>query len=339
MKKTLSAICLIALTACTQKSELSLIQGFAQGTTYHITIDLHDQSKLSIIEDEIKQEFLRLDQEISNYRSDSRIEKFNANLTTEIQETSEEIVHLIEIARKISTSTEGCYDITMKPLFDLWGFKKDVFHFPSDEELEQTRSLIGMDKLETIDKNHLRKTIPNLRVDLSSLGQGYSVARIASIIESHHITNYLVEIGGELKTRGKKPNGNSWRIAMEKPISTERKVEKIAVFETGEPMSLMPSGTYRHFFDSNGKRYSHILDARTGKPIEHHTALANAFMADSTLADAWSTALLCVGSQKGLELANKEGIAALFVDQIDGKLIELSSKSLESSQTVRLESP
>jgi thiamine biosynthesis lipoprotein len=164
------------------------------------------------------------------------------------------------------------------------------------------------------------------------------VSRIAQILERHNIQNYMVEIGGELKVRGKKPDGNPWRIAMEKPISNERKVEKIAEFTTGEPMSLMPSGTYHHYFDEHGKRYSHILDARTGKPIEHDTVVANAFMADSTAADAWSTALLCLGSEQGIKLADELQIAAFFVDQVDGQLIEKSSAAMKQLDAVTLQS-
>jgi FAD:protein FMN transferase len=99
----------------------------------------------------------------------------------------------------------------------------------------------------------------------------------------------------------------------------------------------MPSGTYHHYFDSNGKRYSHILDGRTGKPIEHNTVVANAFIADSTLADAWSTALLCLGSEAGLQAANEHNIAALFVDQTDDQLIEKKSQAMDTLKSVKLE--
>jgi thiamine biosynthesis lipoprotein len=326
------------LIACSKEVvEPAKIEGFAQGTTYHLTFILPDTKQETAIAQEVTTELKRIDASISNYRKDSTIELFNAQLDTEPHEVNDEIVKLVEYARTISKASGGCYDLTIKPLFDLWGFKKDVFHLPSDDELQQTLQLVGMDKIITVDATHLQKKLPNLRVDLSSIGQGYSVTRLADILEKHNIQSYVVEIGGELKIRGKKTDGQPWRIAMEKPISTERKIEKIAVFETGEPMSLMPSGTYHHYFDSNGKRYSHILDGRTGKPIQHNTVVANAFIADSTLADAWSTALLCLGSDEGIKVANKNDIAAFFVDQEGDKLIEKKSAALEKLNSIKLE--
>lgn len=331
------------LSACSKVPEPTKIEGFAQGTTYHLTFILPDTKQEAVIAQEVAAELKRIDASISNYRKDSTIELFNAQLDTEPHEVNDEIVKLVEYARTISKASGSCYDITIKPLFDLWGFKKDVFHLPSDDELQQTLQLIGMDKIVTVDATHLQKKLPNLRIDLSSIGQGYSVARLAEILEKHSVLSYIVEIGGELKVRGKKTDGTPWRIAMEKPISTERKIEKIAVFETGEPMSLMPSGTYHHYFDSNGKRFSHILDARTGKPIEHNTVVANAFIADSTLADAWSTALLCLGSDEGIKVADENNIAALFVDQAvneaGDQLIEKKSKAMDKLTSVKLEEP
>lgn len=327
----------LLITACSKTPEPSKLEGFAQGTTYHLSFMLPNASEQAAIKQEVSAELQRIDASISNYRDDSAIEIFNAQQDTLPHEVNTEVVALVEQARAVSKASHGCYDLTIKPLFDLWGFKKDVFNLPSDIELQQTLQFIGMDKLITIDATHLQKTLPNLRVDLSSIGQGYSVSRIAAILEQHKVENYIVEIGGELKVRGKKVDGKPWRIAMEKPISNERKVEKIAVFASGEPMSLMPSGTYHHYFDHNGKRYSHILDARTGKPIEHNTVVANAFLADATAADAWSTALLCLGSDEGMKVANENNIAALFIDLEGDKFIEKKSIALEHLNSVTLE--
>jgi thiamine biosynthesis lipoprotein len=331
------------LTACSKIQEPIKIEGFAQGTTYHFTFAPSNKNgqeydaEYKKIQQDVIAELQRIDASISNYRNDSIIEIFNAQIDTEPHEVNNEVVKLIEQARGVSKASKGCYDLTIKPLFDLWGFKKDIFNLPSDDALQQTLQLIGMDNLVTVDATHLQKKIPNLRVDLSSIGQGYSVGRIADVLEKHSITNYIVEIGGELKTRGKKPDGNPWRIAVEKPISNIKKVEKIAVFKSGEPMSLTSSGTYNHYFDSNGKRFSHILDARTGKPIEHNTVAVSVFNPDPTTADAWDTPLLCMGTEEGLKVANENNIAALFIDQDGDKLIETESQALINLKAVILE--
>ncbi len=334
---TLSSIfCISLLSACSKAPEPVKIEGFAQGTTYHFTFVLADQTQKAAIEQDVKTELERIDASISNYRQDSTIELFNAQLNTEVHEVNEEVVQLVEQARKISLASNGCYDLTIKPLFDLWGFKKDVFNLPSDAAIQHTLQTIGIDKLITVDSTHLQKTLPHLRVDLSSIGQGHSVGRIADLLEKHGVTHYLVEIGGELKARGKKPDGKPWRVALEKPLPNERKLSKIVSFNSGEPMSLMASGTYRHYFDNNGKRYSHILDARTGKPIEHNTVSVAVLHPNPAIADAWSTALLCLGSEAGLKAANENRIAALYVDQRGEQLIEHKSKALEALHTIEL---
>lgn len=337
----LLALTLIAcICSCTRQADVLLIQGKAQGTTYHISFIPAAPSSTAITDAlalEIEHELARLDKSLSNYRADSDIERFNSQITTEPVAVSTEIIDLIEIAREVNKASQGCYDLTIKPLFDLWGFKKREFTPPNAENLAATLSLVGMDKLETLDKTHLRKTIPNLRVDLSSLGQGYSISKIAAILEAHQITHYIVEIGGELKARGKKASGKPWRIALEKPLSHEQKIATIAVFNSTEPMAMMPSGTYHNYFDANGKRYSHILDARTGKPIEHTSASATVLGADPTRADAWSTALLCLGSEAGIPIANAHGIAALYIDQVGSEFIEKPTQPLQATNAVTFE--
>lgn len=330
------------LTCCSRAPEILLIQGKAQGTTYHISFVAPadtDATFNQALADAVTAELARIDKVISNYRNDSEIEQFNSLVSTEPVQVNAEIVALIEQARSVNKASLGCYDLTIKPLFDLWGFKKNQFSPPSEQDLAATMLLVGMDKLETIDATHLRKQVANLRVDLSSIGQGYSIAQLSAILERHNITNYIVEIGGELKARGFKPGGKPWRLALEKPLSNVQKVEKIAVFASPEPQAMMPSGTYRHYFDADGKRYSHILDARAGTPITHTSASATVINADPALADAWSTAFLCLGSQAGIPIADQLGLAVLFIDQTEQGLVEVSSKALRDNTNVRFEKP
>lgn len=322
------------LTGCQKTAPVTKLEGFTQGTTYHFSFVAPKDADIAAIQSDINREFARIDLALSNYRDDSAIEAFNANKTTDPIEVSNELVFLVETARRIHKASNGCYDLTIKPLFDLWGFKKHEFSPPTEEALNRTLEQVGMDKLETVSSNQLRKQLADLRIDVSSIGQGYTVHRIAELLEERGIEQYLVEIGGELKVRGHKPDGTPWRIALEKPLPNERSLHKIVAFDDGKPMSLMASGTYRHFFDSEGKRYAHILDARSGKPVEHATVSVAILHEDPTVADAWSTALLCLGSKEGLEVANRESLAALFIDQIDDKLIETSSQAMQKIQGV-----
>ncbi len=323
------------LFGCSQPT-VQKFAGTAQGTTYHVSFWAKTATDSQAIKQLADAEFSRLDKLLSNYRPDSQIEQLNATISSEPQQVSEEIISLIEQARLVSVASQGCYDLTIKPLFDLWGFKADKFSAPNPSTLQATLKEVGFAKIEVLDSTHLRKLIPQLRIDLSSIAQGYSVARISAVLEQQGIDNYLVEIGGELQTRGKKPDGEAWRVALEKPLPDERTMQKIITINQPEPLAIMTSGTYRHYFDVNGKRYSHILDARSGVPVEHNTVSVTVIHGDPTQADAWSTALLCLGREAGIAAANKAGIAALFIEQQDKNFNEFSSAALETLHTITI---
>lgn len=339
-RSLIGALCALTL-ACSKSPEMSKIEGFAQGTTYNLTFELPADSNLPVekIETAITEELARMDKVLSNYRDDSVIEQFNAQKTTEVQTVDAELVKMVEIARTVHRASNGCYDLTIKPLFDLWGFKADVFTPPTEDALGVALASIGLDNLETVSATQLRKQLPNLRIDVSSIGQGYAVERMVEILEQYGVHNYLVEIGGELKIQGKKNNGEAWRIALEKPLPNERKMHKVVSFDSGEAMSLIGSGTYRHFFDDKGKRYSHILDARSGKPVEHNTVSVTILHPDATLGDAWSTAFSCLGSREGLKVANAQNLAVLFIDQEGDQLIETESNALKTMSGISFKNP
>lgn len=330
----LALVVFFVFTSCSKRAELIKLEGFAQGTTYHLTFFTSNPVDQVAVQTAVDKEFARIDAALSNYRDDSAIEHFNAAKTTEPVDVDAELVTLVETARRVHLASQGCYDLTIKPLFDLWGFKKNEFSPPDDLVLRETLKQVGMEKLETLGATQMRKQRPELRVDVSSIGQGHSVARISNVLEGFGAQNYLVEIGGELKIRGRKPNGEPWRIALEKPLPGERKLHKVVSFDSGEPMALMTSGTYRHYFDQAGKRYSHILDARSGRPVEHSTVAVTVLHTDPAWADAWSTAFLCLGSEQGMRVAEAESIAALFIDQAGEELIEHSSQALQKLKDV-----
>lgn len=326
----LAAMLYLALAGCSEP-QIQKLAGNAQGTTYHISYWSSDPVKRDDIQTAVNQTFDDLDKVLSNYRPDSDIERFNAAKSTNVESVAPSIVELVEVARQVNRASEGCYDLTIKPLFELWGFQADKLHVPAQDELERQRARIGMDKLDVIDDHHLRKREPEIRVDVSSVAQGYSVEKISKVLENFGIRNYLVEIGGELKTDGHKPDGSVWRIAVEKPLPGEQKMMKVVNMPLDRPLAVMTSGTYRHYFDHEGQRYSHILDARDGKPVRHDLVAVTVMHENPTIADAWSTALLCVGQEQGMALANRNGLQAFFVQQQAQTLRETQSDALVSS--------
>lgn len=321
----------LLMAACSSSEQpVNKLEGFAQGTTYHISYWTAATIDTKAIETAVGEEFALIDKTLSNYRPDSVIEQFNQNPSGDSQQVGAEIVKLVEIARRVSRASQGCYDLTIKPLFDLWGFQGDTLTIPDQAVLAQALAKVGMDKVETVDDSHLRKPA-EVRVDVSSIAQGYSVEQLSRVLERFGVGNYLVEIGGELKTNGHKPNGQAWRIAVEKPLPNEQRMHKIVTMPKDKPAAVMTSGTYRHYFDFEGKRYSHILDAHSGKPVTHDLVAATVFHDDPTVADAWSTALLCVGQQQGMQLANSEKLQVLFIQQQGNDFVETKSEALVSS--------
>jgi len=329
----------VALTGCSQPEQIQKIAGPAQGSTFHISYWSTQSVNHQQLEQQIQQELDRIDVVMSNYRPDSTIEKFNQQQTTEAQTVGAELVSLVEEARKVYTESSGCYDLTVKPLFDLWGFKADKFNQPTAEQLQQTMQLIGMNKVLATNTTQLQKQNPNIRIDVSSIAQGYTVDKLADVLRHAGIDNFLVEVGGEMVVQGHKPEQKPWRVAIDKPLPGEQSLQKIIAITQDAPMSVMTSGTYRHYFDENGQRYSHVLDARVGAPVKHQTVSTTVLMDNGTQADAWSTAFLCLGSAEGLAVANKLGIKVLFIDQDGDQLIEKSSEALSASSSIQMTKP
>lgn len=329
----------VLLSACSSEPQYPFqkIEGFAQGTTYHITYWSPEPVDHQAIESEVQKIFEQIDNNLSNYRPDSTIEFFNARQSTESFEVGPDIVSLIRVGQNVSQLSQGCFDLTIKPLFELWGFQGETLTMPDQAAIQEGLNLVGMNKLQVVDDSHLLKKLAKVRVDLSAVAQGFSVGKISDALEQRGVRNYLVEIGGELKTQGHKPDGQAWRIAVEKPLAGERSIHKIVTMPKDAPMSVMTSGTYRHYFDVNGQRYSHILDARTGKPVTHNLVAVTVLHENPTIADAWSTALLCLGQQDGMPLANAEKLKVVFIRQQDSELLETQSEALRIANNLTIQ--
>ncbi|MDD5267708.1 MAG: FAD:protein FMN transferase [Methylococcales bacterium] len=336
LSKYYGLILFFSLLAGCSEPAIQKLQGAAQGTTYHISYWSQLPVNGKDIEASVKNELDSIDKTLSNYRPDSVIEVFNSAENTDSQAVGDEIVSLVRISQTVHQATQGCFDLTVKPLFELWGFRGDVLTIPSGASILKTLSQIGMDKLEIVDETHLRKKQSDLKVDLSSIAQGYSVGKISKVLEQKGITDYLVEIGGELKTRGLKPDSQPWRIALERPLPGEQIMQKIITMPKDRPMSVMTSGTYNHYFDYHGQRYSHILDARTGRPISHDLVSVTVIHEDPVIADAWDTAFLCLGQKDGMKAANAANIPAFFIQQQGNELIESRSDALNALDSITI---
>jgi thiamine biosynthesis lipoprotein len=318
------------LVACQPSGQETELSGTAQGTTYHIKMVLDGLDvKPEELRKGVEDTFADIDVKLSNYRQDSEISRLNREKSTEWLPVSKEIAEIVAISKTVHAQSGGCLDLTIKPLFDLWGFSRHETKVPAQADIDRVLVHVGMDKV-LLDEAGLRirKTDPDIGIDLSAVAQGYSVGAIARLLEANGIQNYMAEIGGEMKVKGRKANGEEWRIAIEKPTPFSREVQKIIAIHQVNGEAVMTSGTYRNFFEEGGKTYSHILNPKTGKPVDHNLLSVTVLHDDPTWADAWDTALLCQGEEEGMKTADANQLRALFIYHEGKELKERLSSEL-----------
>ncbi len=304
----------ISLAACDGPTTYR-IAGSSMGTTYSVQIpgDLTSEEERSLA-DLVKAALDDVENRMSTWIDESELSRLNASTDTDWQTVSPSLCEVLELAERISRSSNGAFDTTVGPLVDAWGFgASGERRVPDAAEIDALRQVTGYEQL-AVDCASLRvrKSIAELRIDLSAIAKGYGVDRVADALGSSGIESYLVEVGGEMRARGLKPDGSLWRIGIETPNREIRAVyEAIELSNTG----LATSGDYRNFFEADGTFYSHTIDPRTGAPTTHRTAGVTVLNETTAAADAWATALLVLGSENGLETAERENIAALFLDR------------------------
>ena len=327
-----------AVAACTAPApELRTVTGLAQGTTY--SLQWIGGGSEAAIAAAAEQELERLDALLSNYRPDSTLEQLNAARSAAPVELLSELVSLLDLAKRIHAASDGCFDPTVRPLVRAWGFDGDNPAVPTAAAIDAARATVGLDKLELIDPTHVRKAVPELTLDMASIGQGYSAGQLADLLERHGSTAYLAEIGGELVARGTKPDGSAWRVGIESPVSGAGAGPVLRI-PPGVRTAVVTSGSYRHYLEADGHRYGHIIDPRSGWPVEHALLSVTVVGRDAATAAAWGTALLCLGPAAAATAVEREGVAALYWLAQDGAPPVLrSSPAFETEWRDRLEAP
>ncbi len=270
-----------------------------------------------------------VDSSMSSWREDSELGAFNQWGAGPFA-ASAELLEVIAHALSVSRASGGAFDITAAPLIREWGFGPwaGVEPMPpSPATIDTLLTQIGWQRLEVdLDAGTLRKTRPELQIDLSAIAKGYAVDRVLEGLEGLGFDDLMVEIGGEVRTAGLNTEGEPWRIGIENPIAGERGV-RLVVPLSGR--ALATSGDYRNFYEAQGELRSHIIDPRTGRPVEHQLASVSV-VADSCMdADAWATALSVLGPVHGFGLAEKLGLAALFLVRDDDDFEERATTAFK----------
>jgi thiamine biosynthesis lipoprotein len=327
--RTLLVALALAFAGCTRTPEIASVGGIAQGTTYTLQWWSEPRVDSEAVGAAAAAELERIDELLSNYRPDSALEKFNATRSIEPQVLPAELVALLRLAVEVHVASDRCFDPTVRPLVRVWGFDGDKPRVPQPTAIETALADVGLEKLEILDAQRVRKTTPRVEVDMASIGQGYTVGRLAKVVESLGITNYIVEIGGELQARGRKPGGEHWRIGIENPTAAGGVAEPLVV-PGDQQVAVITSGTYRHHFEDQGRSYGHILDPRTGRPVEHDLVETTVIGSDPTRAAAWATALLCLGPDAGARTADREKLAATLAVQAGDAVIRTHSAQFDA---------
>ena len=299
------------------------MSGRTMGTTYSVKYrPIPDAPSPKTLQMEIDALLTEINQTMSTYDPESELSRFNRLRTTDWVSVSASLLAVLKAALEIGAQSEGAFDITVGPLVDLWGFgpgfRRD--RIPLEADIAAARARSGLDKLTVHDTlQAIRKHHPDIFLDLSGIAKGYGVDRIGELLTSHGIEHYMVEIGGEVRVRGLNASDTHWRIAIEKPLPGERSVQGVLALSD---IALATSGDYRNFFEIAGRRYSHTIDPATGWPVENHlvsvTVLADAGMR----ADAWATAFMVLGPERGMAIAERLGLPVLFIIERDGQFEE-----------------
>ena len=293
------------------------------GTQYTVRVSDPDGNlNLPALQREIDGRLEAINRQMSTYLPDSELSRFNWYQGLDWFAVSPELVRVVSAGLEVSRSSQGAFDVTVGPLVNLWGFgptgRTDAV--PTDEAIAQCRARVGYDRLEVRDDPPaLRKRRADLYVDLSAIAKGFAVDEVARLLEQRGVHNHMVEIGGEVRTRGRKPGGSLWRIGIERPVAAAREIECVVELDD---RALATSGDYRNFFEQQGRRYSHEIDPRTGRPVEHELVSVSVLADDCLTADAWATALMVLGPEAALPTARRHGLDVLCMIRTRKGLLE-----------------
>lgn len=310
------------------EDDIQQLSGYTMGTTFQFqVVDMPEEREPEAIAQEVTQLLSELDIGIfSTYASDSELSRLNRHEVNVPFIASPHLMYVIQQAQAVAQLTDGAFDVTVGPLVNLWGFGPTITTLdavPEQEKIDAALENVGYEFLE-IDAtaSTVLKTGP-VYVDLSGIAKGYAVDQVAAFFDQLGVENYFLEIGGELKIKGRKADGVDWVPAIEAPLDGESRVYEI-FSNLGEAIGVAGSGDYRNYFEEDGVRYSHEIDPGTGRPVTHNLAAVYVIAEQTSMADAMATAFMVLGVDAGRELAERENMAVYFIYKApDGDFAEV----------------
>ncbi|NVO56258.1 FAD:protein FMN transferase [Rhodobacteraceae bacterium B1Z28] len=298
-----------------KEPEVVRLSGETMGTTFNITAIGEDLDEATLAQ-AVEATLAEVNAKMSNWDSNSEVSTFSASISTDPMPVSEEFAQVLAAANEVHEKTGGAFDVTLGPLIELWGFgpRTPEDPVPSDTDIQAALNGVGQNRLLTLDREAgtLAKSDARVGINLSAIAKGYGIDAVATTLRDAGIEDYLVEIGGDLVAKGQNDQDEAWRIGIEKPEAGAQSVQLIVSLDD---LGMASSGDYKNFFEQDGVRYSHIIDPTTGRPITHHTTSVTVLADNAMMADAWATAMLALGQEKGLELAEKHKLAVYFISR------------------------
>ncbi|MDI3434687.1 FAD:protein FMN transferase ApbE [Klebsiella sp. V115_8] len=307
--------CDSATTPATPASTATVLDGKTMGTFWRVSVIGVDEAKAQALRAKVQAQLDADDRLLSTWKNDSALMRFNHAADTRPWPVSEAMVDIVTLSLRIGAKTDGAMDITVGPLVNLWGFgpDKQPVATPDAQAIVAAKARTGLQHLQVINQSgrqFLQKDIPDLFVDLSTVGEGYAADHLARLMEQEGISRYLVSVGGALVSRGMNGEGKPWRVAIQKPTDRENAVQAI-VDINGHGIST--SGSYRNYYELDGKRISHVIDPQTGQPITHKLVSVTVIAPTALEADGWDTGLMVLGPEKAQQVVREQGLAVYMI--------------------------
>lgn len=330
MKYTpIAIICSAALiSACSDQPTYQKIEGQTMGTSYHISYQHPDGVDAKAIQASIDQRLQDINISMSTYMDDSTISKFNRLPSATPIEIGADFAKVLSDSQSIYQASNQAFDPTVYPLVELWGFGKQMSverlqSPPNADEIAKAKAVIGLDKV-VVNGQSIQKTVDGVGLDFSAIAKGYAVDVIAQTLkDSYGITNYMVEIGGEVATLGQNDKGKPWTLAVDAPVADSSVKTRNTITTLTQPkdgsLHIATSGNYRNSVEYDGVRYSHTINPVTGNPVADGAPSVTVLHDSVALADGWATALTAMPYADALATANREGIQALFIIENSNK--------------------
>jgi FAD:protein FMN transferase len=313
---SLLTVSICCLTSCdlgsTPKNEVK-VGGRTMGTFYNITVVGEYPGGAEQLKYDSEKVLDKINKEMSTFDKKSMLSKFNQSKSVEPFEISQDLADVFVESLRSGHDLNGATDVTVGPLVNAWGFGPQKFtHEPTEQEILEAKKLIGLDKLHveiSADKATVRKDIPDLYVDLATVGEGFGADKLAQLMDNHGVQNYMVSVAGAIRTKGVNSRGTDWVVAIEHPTTEQQVGQRLEIPVCTKGQAISTSGSYRNFIISkDGKRESHIIDPNTGRPIEHNTVSVTVIGPTALWTDAVDTGFMVMGSEKALVYANERNI-------------------------------